>query len=121
MGLGNTLQILRPPERSTPAIQTVWNDELIKNMHDVLSRMSQQITAVTISRAGVATIDDAETTQAVAFTTDYLDTNYSVALATDGTDLVWVTAKAVTGFTLNRAGSTNARVVDWTTTRHVNP
>ncbi len=46
MVLGNTLNILRPPERSTPPIQTSWNDDLVKNMHDVLGRISQQITAI---------------------------------------------------------------------------
>ena len=47
--LGNTLSILRPPDRSTPPIQTQWNEDLVKNMHNVLGEMAQQIAAQQIT------------------------------------------------------------------------
>ncbi len=47
MVLGNTLNILRPPGKATVPVQTGWNEDLVKNMHEVLGRMSQQISATT--------------------------------------------------------------------------
>ncbi len=120
MALGSTLNILRPPDRATIPVQTGWNEALVKNMHDVLGRLQQQINTIPVAKAGTDTIADAATTVAVTFVTDYNNTNYSVALAVDGNEHVWVTAKAVTGFTFNRAASSGARVVDWTTTVHKN-
>ena len=58
MGLGNTLNILRPPDRSTPPIQTGWNEDLVKNLHNVLGEMSQQITATSsVSTASLTSFD----------------------------------------------------------------
>ena len=45
MALGNTLNILRPPGVATTPVQTGWNEDLVKNMHNVLGEMSQQITS----------------------------------------------------------------------------
>ncbi len=47
MVLGNTLNILRPPEQATRPVQTKWNEDLVKNMHDVLGRLQQQVSAIT--------------------------------------------------------------------------
>ncbi len=120
MVLGNTLNILRPPARAIIPVQTRWNEDLVKNMHDVLGRMSQQISTITVAKAGTDTIADSATTEAVTFSTDSTSINYSVALAADGNELVWVTSKVVSGFTLNRSASSGARVVDWTVTLHNN-
>lgn len=46
MVLGNTLNILRPPEQATMSVQTGWNEDLVKNMHKVLGELAQQITAL---------------------------------------------------------------------------
>lgn len=69
-------------------------------------------------KAGTATIADAAATQPVAFATAFPDANYSVAIAADGDETVWIGSKAASGFTLNRAGSSGARSIDWTATPH---
>jgi hypothetical protein len=69
-------------------------------------------------RAGSDTIVDTASTIAVTFATAGADANYSVAISVDGDERVWVTAKAASGFTLNRLGTSGARVVDWTATPH---
>ena len=67
-------------------------------------------------KAGTATIADAASSVAVTFATPFADAGYAVAITTDGDERVWVTGKTATGFTLNRAGTVGARVVDWTAT-----
>ncbi len=38
-----TLGLLRPPERATPAIQTGWNEDLIRNLQLSLNELTQQV------------------------------------------------------------------------------
>ncbi len=78
--------------------------ELLQQISDALDELAL---------AGSATILNSASTIAVAFATARADANYSVALSTDGNELVWVTARATTGFTLNRTGTSGARAVDW--------
>ncbi len=70
------------------------------------------------AKAGTDTILDTAATVAVAFTTAFASANYSVALTPDGDERVWVSAKATTGFTINRLATSGARAVDWTATPH---
>ena len=119
----NTLAIVRPPSRVTPSIQAAWNRELVRNLHDLLGQLSQQMKEEAAEirrrvRAGTDTIADAATTVAVTFNTARADANYAVGVSTDGDEFVWVTSIATTGFTLNRTASFGARAVDWTATPH---
>ncbi len=72
------------------------------------------------AKAGTGTIADTASTVAVSFSTAFASANYSVALSAAGDERVWVTAKTASGFTLNRAGTTGARAVDWTVAPHEN-
>jgi hypothetical protein len=72
------------------------------------------------AKAGAGTIANTASTAAVTFATAFPDANYAVAVSTDGDERVWVTAKTASGFTLNRAGTTGARAVDWTVTLYEN-
>ncbi len=69
-------------------------------------------------KAGTDTIANSSATVAVSFATDFASANYSIGLSSDGDEEIWVTSKAVGGFTLNRAGTSGARAVDWTATPH---
>ena len=69
-------------------------------------------------KAGTATIADTASSVAVTFATAFPDANYAVSVTPDGDEAIWVTNKTASGFTLNRAGTTGARSIDWTATPH---
>ena len=100
-----------------PIILPIPASELIKDGKptQALLELLQQISDALdeIALAGSATILNTTSTIGVTFNTARADANYAVAISTDGDERVWVTARATTGFTLNRSGTSGARVVDW--------
>ena len=104
--LGNTLPILRPPDRSTPAIQTGWNEDLIRNMHDVLGRLSQQLTAQTFGGLPTGSSRPASV-KANVFWLDNTTAAAPIVKLFDGTDDITVMTFAYSGNTVTWNGLLN--------------
>lgn len=104
--LGNTLPILRPPDRSTPAIQTGWNEDLIRNMHDVLGRLSQQLTAQTFGGLPTGSSRPASV-KANVFWLDNTTAAAPIVKLYDGTDDITVMTFAYSGNTVTWNGLLN--------------
>ncbi len=136
---GKTPALIRPLGQVTAAGQRRWNVDLIKNLHDLLSRITADLDALIPNiptgflggrlranaaetgiewvegpKRGTDTIASAASTVAVTFATAFATANFAVAVAPALEEVVWVTSKAATGFTLNRSNTAATLAVDWT-------
>lgn len=98
---------------------TTWarrfHDAIATTVWDTLAK----VLVFTVSNTGQASIGAAETSKAVAFEGRELDVSYQVAVTPSWDTRVWVTSKAVTGFTINlsTAPGGGGGTVDWSLVR----
>lgn len=98
---------------------TTWSrrfhDAVANTLWDTLAKVLVFI----VSNTGQASFGAADTTKAVAFDGRELDTSYQVAVTPSWDTRVWVTSKAVTGFTItvSTAPGGAGGTVDWTLAR----
>ena len=113
MVLGNTLSILRPPDHSTPPIQTGWNAALVRNMHMVLGDLAQQITSQVFGGLPEGTSRPASV-KANVFWLDITSATAPVVKLFDGTDDITVMTFDYAANTVDFAGATFDLVDDTT-------
>jgi hypothetical protein len=85
---------------------------------------------IPLVKSGTATITGAGVSSAITFTTSMLDANYSIELTPQtptglarGFESPWVTAKLLTGFTINintAPGGADTVLINWIATEHIN-
>lgn len=55
--LPGTLSLIRPPEKSSPAIQMRWNEDLIRNLHGLLASLAHQTSTAAVTSTGLDSYD----------------------------------------------------------------